>query len=118
VNILKTIFFGAVLSVLHYFATFIFLFEVIFARWDSSERPLATGEIVRATFSNAILRVASFPVLLAGEWFYKAIPPDNVFYLLAVLNSCLWGFSIMLLWNYRAQLFAGLKTLRLRRAIT
>lgn len=115
-KILKTVFFGIALSFLHYVATFIFLFEVIFARWHSSERPLRTGEIVEAVFSSVMLRVFSFPILLIGEWFYKGIPPDNVFYLLAVLNSCLWGFSIMLLWNYKAQLSAKLKVSKLRRA--
>jgi hypothetical protein len=117
-NILRTIFFGACLSWLHYVATFICLFDVIFARWHRSERPLGTGEILRAIFSTAMLRVFSFPLLLVGEWLYEGIPPDNVFYLLAAMNSCLWGFWIVLLWNYKAKLFEGPKGMRLRRAIT
>ncbi len=86
-------FVGGLLSLLHIVATFTCLFLIIFAFMDRYEKYPETGEMTDAIIPHAVLQVLSFPILLAGSMLMKEMP-DAVLYVLAGLNSSLWGFGI------------------------
>ena len=83
---------GTLLSALHFVATCFSLFAAALARTSGRE-----NTAVAYGTADAALRVLSFPVVSAASSLYPEVP-DGVLFILAPLNSCVWGFGMTLLW--------------------